>query len=142
MKVSITEIRKYIANRFQEYAAIGNVLDPPPKQKFELKPPRPAEITAGAAITDGGEASAGRGDEGGAEEQGEEEYDDEEYNEEHESDEVSRPVDKTYPGILPNCLFCRKKGMTADHWMSDCKKVKASSKLKYNRWVFAVCVCT
>ena len=31
-----------------------NALDPPVKQKYEPKLPRPVEITAGAAITDGG----------------------------------------------------------------------------------------
>ena len=61
VKVSITEIRGYISNRFQEYEAIGNVLGPPPKQRYEPKLPCPAEITAGAAITDGGEVGAGRG---------------------------------------------------------------------------------
>ena len=31
-----------------------NALGPPVKQKYEPKLPRPVEITAGAAITDGG----------------------------------------------------------------------------------------
>ena len=64
VKVSITEIQGYISNRFQEYEAIGNVLGPPTKQRYEPKLPRPAEITAGAAITDGGEVGAGRGGRG------------------------------------------------------------------------------
>ena len=64
VKVSITEIRKYIATRFQEYEAIGNVLGPPPKQRYEPKLPRTAEITAGAAITDGSGEGAGRGGRG------------------------------------------------------------------------------
>ena len=41
-----------------------NALGPPPKQKSEIKPPRPAEITAGAAITDGIGEGAGRGGQG------------------------------------------------------------------------------
>ena len=41
VKVSITEIREYILNRFQEYKAMIN--GSPLKQKFELKPPRPAD---------------------------------------------------------------------------------------------------
>ena len=64
VKFSITEIREYIFNRFQEYEAMINALGPPPKQKFELKPPRPAEITAGAAITDGSGEGAGQGGRG------------------------------------------------------------------------------
>ena len=64
VKVSITEIRKYIATCFQEYEAIANVLGPPPKQRYEPKLPRTAEITAGAANTDGSGEGAGRGGRG------------------------------------------------------------------------------
>ena len=64
VQVSITEIRGYISNRFQEYEAMINALGPPTKQRYEPKLPRPAEITAGAAITDGGEVGAGRGGRG------------------------------------------------------------------------------
>ena len=41
-----------------------NALGPPTKQKYKPKLPRPAEITAGAAITDGGGVGAGRGGRG------------------------------------------------------------------------------
>ena len=61
VQVSVTEIRGYITNRFQVYETMINALV---KQKYEPKLPRPAEITAGAAITDGGEVGAGRGGRG------------------------------------------------------------------------------
>ena len=54
VQVSVTEIRGYITNRFQEYETMINALGPPVRQKYEPKLPRPVEITAGAAITDGG----------------------------------------------------------------------------------------
>ena len=37
--VTITTIREFISNRFQEYEAMINALGPPPKQKPEFKPP-------------------------------------------------------------------------------------------------------
>ena len=64
VKVTITTIREFISNRFQEYEAMINALGPPPKQKPEFKPPRPPEITAGAAITDVNGEGAGRGGRG------------------------------------------------------------------------------
>ena len=65
MKVSVTVIRQYITNRFREYEIMANVLGPPIKPKYEPKLPRPVDITAGAAITEGGEGAAGRGGRGG-----------------------------------------------------------------------------
>ena len=55
VKVSVTVIRGYITNRFQEYETMANALGPPIKPKYEPKLPRPVDITAGAAITEGGE---------------------------------------------------------------------------------------
>ena len=55
---------------------------------------------------------------------------------ENERDEVSEPVDKTKHEPPPICLFCKKKGMTTDHWMSNCKKVKASSKTEIQQMGF------
>ena len=62
MKVTVTVIRQYITNRFREYESMASALGPPIKQKYKPKLPRlaPVDITAGAAITEGGK---GREDE-------------------------------------------------------------------------------
>ena len=57
VKVSVTVIREYITNRFREYEAIANALGPPIKPNYKPKLPRPVDITAGAAITAGGEGT-------------------------------------------------------------------------------------
>ena len=58
---TISTIREFISNRFHEFEAMINTLEPAPKQKPEFKPPHSLEITAGAAITDGSGQGAGRG---------------------------------------------------------------------------------
>ena len=67
VKVSVTVIREYITNRFREYETMANALGPPIKPKYKPKLPRlpPVNITAGAAITAGGEGAAGQGGRGG-----------------------------------------------------------------------------
>ena len=52
--MSVTVIQGYITNRFQEYETMAKALGPPVKLKYEPKLPRPVDITAGAAFTDGG----------------------------------------------------------------------------------------
>ena len=163
VKVSVTIIREYVTHRYQQYETMSNVLGSPIRAMEPQLPSRPpVDVIASAAAMEEDEGAGGGGDKGGAEEQGEEEYDDEEYDEEyddeeyedegqyedepeekaetklkeHERDEVSRPIDKTNHGTPPICLFCQKKGMTADHWMSDCKKVKTSSKTEIQQMGF------
>ena len=134
VKVSITEIRKYIANCFQEYEAIGNVLGPPPKQRYKLKLPRPAEITAGAAITDGGELGAGRGGRGAGSGRGGGGYrgrnrgpnkvDSPEGN-----TGVFPPEKKKYEKLPPSCHFCvAKKRPQNGNNMTACPWITAASK--------------
>ena len=61
VKVTVTVIRQYITNKFREYETMANALGPPVKLKYELKLPRlpPVNITAGAAITEGGKGAGG-----------------------------------------------------------------------------------
>ena len=155
---TITDIRLYIENIFREYEMLSSVLGPVNKHK-ETKNPRlnNAGILSGAAATaglvgDGGKGGGGADGPGGGgerdEAQHDEEYGDEEQYEdeleengetklkENERDEVSEPVDRTKHEPPPICLFCKKKGMTTDHWMSNCKKVKASSKTEIQQMGF------
>ena len=46
---------------------------------------------------------------------------------EHANWEVEKPDNNTHHEIIPNCLFCKKQGMPAQHWMSGCRKMTMSS---------------
>ena len=54
----------------------------------------------------------------------------------YKNDEVDRPAECTYTELPPDCLFCWKQDMPAQHWMSDCKKVKTSSNAELQQMGF------
>ena len=133
---TITMIRVYVETRFKQYELMANTLGPLNKHTDQKNSRfNNADILSGAAATADAEADGP----GGGGERDEAQHDEEQYEDEleengetklkeNERDEVSEPVDRTKHEPQPICLFCKKKGMTTDHWMSNCKKVKASSK--------------
>ena len=112
-----------------------NALGPPVKQKYEPKLPRPVDITAGAAITEGGGGRAGRGGRGasagrggGGWRGGRSKWPDK-VDPRGGNTGAALPEKKKYEKPHPSCLFCvaKKRPQTA-HIIGACPWITAASK--------------
>ena len=114
---------------------MANALGPPVKPKYEPKLPRPINITAGAAITDGGGGAAGRGGRGaraghgGGGWQGGRSKWPNKVDPPGGNTGADPPEKKKYEKPPPSCPFCvaKKRPQTA-HIIGACPWITAASK--------------